>query len=80
MIATQIALLAIAEALGLFLIVRLWLKKGSLAYKIIWSLVLLVPVLGALLYVFISHDPSAHGEDVGDFSSGGGVGDSDYRP
>ena len=71
----QIALLAVVEAVGVFLVLRLWLKKAkaSLARRIFWSALLLIPLLGPLLYGWVSLDPSAHGEDVGSHSSGGGT-------
>ena len=77
----QITLLAAFEAVGLFMIYRLWFgkPKASLVRRIVWSIFLLIPLLGPLLYGFISIDPSEHGEDVGDHSSGGGVGDTGHH-
>jgi hypothetical protein len=82
MTAAQITVLGILEAVGLFLILRLWCKiRLPVARKIVWSLLLLIPVLGPLMYGFVSLDPEPHGEDVGDFSAGGGgVGDSGHHP
>ena len=77
---SQITLLVLLEAVGVILITRLWLKatKASLVRRIVWSVLLLIPLLGPLMYEFISVDPSAHGEDVGDHSSGGGTGDTGH--
>ena len=79
MTASQIAVLAVAEAFGLFIIVRLWLKKASVSYKIVWSLLVLLPLLGPLLYAFLSLDTSPHGEEVRE-STGGGTGDISHSP
>ena len=74
----EIILLALIELLGLFMIARLWLKKSkaTLVHRIVWSFILLIPLIGPIMYGFVSLDPSAHGEDPGDHSSGGGVGDT----
>jgi hypothetical protein len=81
MTAIQITSLAVLEAVGLFMIGRLWFgkQKSSLVRRIIWSVLLLIPLFGPLMYGFISIDPSEHGEDVGDHSSGGGVGDTGHH-
>ena len=66
--AAQITLLLILEAVGLFMIFRLWSKgsKKFLGRRIVWSVLLLVPLVGPLMYGFVLLDPSEHGEDVGD--------------
>ena len=78
MTVVQIILLSVLEALGILLIARLWFgkPKASLVRKVTCSILLLVPFFGPLAYGFISLDPSGHGEDVGDHSSGGAVGDT----
>jgi hypothetical protein len=77
----QIIILAAFETIGIFMVVRLWLKKTrkSIVHKMVWSVLLLIPLLGPLMYGFVSVDPSAHGEDVGDHSSGGGAGDTGHH-
>jgi hypothetical protein len=79
---SQIILLALLETVGIILAVRLWLKrpKLSVARRIGFSLLVLIPVLGPLTYGFVALDPSAHGEDVGDYSSGGGAIDPGHQP
>ena len=68
-------MLAVVEAVSLFAIIRLWRKKKlSVARRIAWSFLLLIPVFGPLMYGFVSLVPAGHGEDAGDFSSGGGGG------
>jgi hypothetical protein len=66
--AAQITVLVILEAVGLLMIFRLWSRgsKGSLGRRIVWSVLLLVPLVGPLMFGFVSLDPSEHGEDVGD--------------
>jgi hypothetical protein len=76
MTAGQITLLGLLEAVGVFMAIRLWFKtaKASLVRRIVWSVLLLIPLLGPIMYGFVSLDPSAHGEDVGSDSSGFGTG------
>jgi hypothetical protein len=66
--AAQVTSLVVLEAVGLFMIFRLWSRgsKSSLSRRIVWSTLLLIPLIGPLLYGFVSLDPSEHGEDVGD--------------
>jgi hypothetical protein len=78
--AGQITFLALLEAVGILMAIRLWFKpaKTSAVRRIVWSVLLLVPVLGPIMYGFISLDPSEHGEDIGDHSSGFGSGDAGH--
>ena len=48
------------EAAAIYVIWRLWRRqpRRSLAFRICWSLLLLFPVLGIVLYGFVSNDPS----------------------
>ena len=64
------------ELIALFFIVRLWRRRPlRVVSSVIWSLVLLVPVLGLLLYVFLSEDPSPHGDNPsGNYFDGGSDG------
>ncbi len=54
-----------AEAVAFIFVWRLWLKrrKTSLASRVFWSVVLLVPVLGILLYGFCLSNPDEHPYD-----------------
>jgi hypothetical protein len=76
----QVTLFVLLETVGVFMVIRLWFKaaKASLVRRIAWSILLLIPLLGPIMYGFISLDPSAHGEDVGSGSSGFGTGDTGH--
>ena len=77
MSALDITMLAVFETVGLILIARLWRRpSGGWFRKIFWTVILLVPLVGPLLYCFITLNPSEHGDDVGGHSSGYGTGDS----
>lgn len=41
-----------SELISIILIVRLWLKTDYLIFKFLYSLVLLIPFVGPLLYAF----------------------------
>ena len=71
MTTSQIVLLSISEVVALFFIARLWLKRGRLGAvaRVFWSIILLVPVLGVILYGFCLNDPDAHPYDT-DTTSG----------
>jgi hypothetical protein len=73
--------LSICEFVALLTIVNLWFRKRRMRVitRLLWSVVLLVPLFGVLLYGLTRSDPEAHGEDVGDHSSGGGVGDTGHH-
>jgi hypothetical protein len=52
-----IVVLSVLEAVGLFLAVRLWLRhRLRVLPRIFWSLFLLVPLFGLLMYGFILSD------------------------
>ena len=74
-------LLILAEVISVMLIYRLWTRKKrpGVVERCFLSVVLLVPLFGWLLYGFLRTSPDAHGEDVGDHSSGGGVGDTGHH-
>lgn len=68
----QLELLAVFEGVGAILIFRLWRAKArkSLVFKIVWTLFLLIPLLGPLMYGFIVINPSSHGDDPSDSTGG----------
>jgi hypothetical protein len=62
-------LLGLVEAVSLGLIAHLWLgrKRLRVMTKWLWTLVLLFPGLGPVLYGFAAFTPSAHNDpDPGD--------------
>jgi hypothetical protein len=72
-----IFLLLAAEFVGVAAIVRLWAHapKPSLTSRLLWSLLLTLPVFGLLFYLFLREEPEPHGENKWtDGASGWGEG------
>jgi hypothetical protein len=59
-----ILVLALAELLGLFLMPRLWGRVLPVTTKVGYTLLLLVPVLGPLAYVWILTWPNPQGPEL----------------
>ena len=63
----QIILIAILEAVGVILIVRLWVRRRMpVLRRIVWSVILLLPLLGPLFFGFTQLNPSEHGDEPPD--------------
>ena len=62
----QIAIVCGLEVIALIVIARLWLKRRhkNLFLRLVWSIVLLVPLLGLLAYVFFTENPDEHPYDT----------------
>jgi hypothetical protein len=62
----QISFLALSEIIELLVIARIWLKRRHrrLVVRLLWSVVLLVPVFGILIYFFLRDDPKPHPYDT----------------
>jgi hypothetical protein len=75
-------ILGICEAAGLFFIWRLWRrhKTRSLAFRICWSLLLLIPVLGVLFYGLELNAPSEKPGWGSENNQGWGDDYTNYRP
>ncbi len=58
-------LLPVAELVGVAAIVRLWghAPKPSPTSRLLWSLLLLVPVFELLFYLFLREEPRPHEEN-----------------
>jgi hypothetical protein len=58
-----VAAVAIWAFVSLCLIARLWLihSSGGAGTKLVWSLILLIPVVGWILYAGFYHAPEASG-------------------
>ncbi len=52
-------LFAVLEMIALMVIIRIWLKgrHKRLVVRLIWSLILLVPFFGILVYFFLNENP-----------------------
>ena len=69
---SQVILHCAAEAVGAFFIIRLWREKRrplGIFSRVFWSLVLLIPFVGLILYGFCATDPDEHPYDT-DTTSG----------
>ena len=53
-------LLAVLELIAIMVIVRIWLKRRHklLIVRVVWSLILLVPFFGILIYFFLNENPT----------------------
>ena len=58
--------LILLEGISLLLILRLWRRKRNMPAwrRCLWSVVLLVPILGWLFYAFLTTNPDAHPDDL----------------
>jgi hypothetical protein len=66
MVKSQIAVFIILECISLLLIVHLWLRKSKVpdCQRCLWSILLLVPLFGWLLYGFIASAPESHPDEM----------------
>jgi len=66
---SAIIIFIILEAIGVFVILQLWVMKRtkSLLGRIIWSFVLLIPFFGLLCYIFLNSSPDPHGESLPEY-------------
>jgi hypothetical protein len=72
-----IIVIGVFEIAGACLIARLWTRrKMRILPRLFWSLVLLVPFFGLLMYGFTKVDPEVHPYDTDTFSGGTGTGGS----
>jgi len=79
---TGLIIIALFELLALFCIWRLWRRhrRRSLAFRIGWSLLLLVPVLGVVFYGLATNDPSEKPGWGSENNQGWGDDYTNYRP
>jgi len=59
---SQFVLLGAAEAVAMWFVVQLWRKHRQLSVisRLVWSGILLVPVLGVIYYGFCFENPEEH--------------------
>ncbi len=68
--------LSVFEIAALIVITRLWMQRRvRIVPRLFWSVMLLVPFFGLILYLFLHEDPEAHPYRSGD--SGWNVGSDD---
>ncbi|MGO8929490.1 MAG: PLDc N-terminal domain-containing protein [Limisphaerales bacterium] len=58
-------LLLVAELVAVAAIVHLWnhAPKPSLTSRLLWSVLLMIPVFGLIFYIFLREEPEPHGEN-----------------
>ena len=81
MTTSRLICLGVFEIIALLVIARMWMKRWHrrLIVRLVWSVVLLVPVLGLLAYFFLRESPDEHPYDTDtmresaeSFAEGGG--------
>ena len=78
MTTSQIILLVVLEMIALGVIIHLWLRRRRLRLwrRVLWSVVLLVPFAGILIYALTRSDPDEHPYDT-DTTSGSAITEAD---
>jgi len=75
-----VVIVSVLEIGALAVIARLWLRprRMSMAARIFWSILLLLPGFGLMMYGFIQNEPENHPDYIEEFGSaddpGGGDG------
>ena len=66
MVTQQLILVGAFEAIALIVIALMWVKRWHrrVVVRVIWSVVLLVPVFGLLCYFFLRESPDDHPYDT----------------
>jgi hypothetical protein len=73
-----VILSSLFEIVALIVIIRLWMRRRVKIFpRVLWSVILLVPFFGLLVYFFLHEEPEGHPYRVGDSgwnvgSNGGG--------
>src|SRR5262245_16790058 len=68
---SDLILLAALECFSVFFIFRLWRKGGvSVWRRCVWSVILLVPVLGWIFYGFLANHPDNHSDLLTEYYDG----------
>lgn len=73
--AATLIVFGLCQLVGLIMVVRLWLPGGprmGIGRRAIWSVVLLVPLIGILIYGLIRGFPSEHTYECPDSTGGSG--------
>lgn len=62
----RLILFGVFEIIALLVIARMWTKRWHrrLVVRLIWSAVLLVPILGLVAYFFLRESPDEHPYDT----------------
>ena len=68
---SAILVLSLCEVAAVSVILHLWLRKRRMRIvtRVLWSLVLLVPLFGVLFYGLTRSDPDAHSDELTDHGS-----------
>lgn len=78
----KLIFLGLSEVAALFFILRLWRRspRRPLPYRIFWSVLLVVPVVGVLFYGLASNDPPEKPGWGGENNQGWGDDTTNYHP
>jgi hypothetical protein len=64
---STVIVLALLETIAIIAIIRLWRDKGRhLVFKLFWTVVLLIPLFGLLIYGFATLTPEAQADHTED--------------
>jgi hypothetical protein len=64
---STIVLVSLSELVALVVTVRLWMRRRAKFWpRLLWSIVLLVPFFGLMMYLFIHEEPESHPYMTGD--------------
>lgn len=64
------------EVIALVVILRMWMMRRHkrVAVRLLWSIVLLVPIFGLLAYIFLRENPERHPDYMEERGSGDDAG------
>lgn len=54
--------IGISELMSAFLLCKLWAKKGRLLVKVLLSIIALIPIVGPILYLFVTDQSEPQGD------------------
>lgn len=62
----QLFVLGVFEIIGLLVILRMWMKRWHrrVVIRLLWSVLLLVPAFGLLMYFVLRENPDEHPYDT----------------
>ena len=73
---------SLSEVVALIFIARLWTRRrAKFVPRLLWSVLLLVPFFGLMVFLFLHEEPEGHPDIVGDSGwnvGSGGNGGGDY--
>lgn len=74
-----IIVLGVSYFFSSILVVKLWIKPNPIILKVVYTLILAVPVVGVILYLFAADTTQPQNEDLQNSSNVGGFGSYTQR-